>query len=313
MSKMDLANLIREKRPTLKENGIKHYVIIINKIHGGKEYENLDLLLDRDAVMKYLNDAEHIKSKTTYKNYIQSICVALHALDEKKYDDEIKFYRKMLFDKALEYNEIIEKHEKTKKQSENWTTMKDLVAISDKLKKTITRKKINSKDVRDSFEIQLQQDYLISLLYTLLPPRRLEYATCLITTTDKGLDETKNYIYLKNKSKHIFIFHDYKTAKHYGRSDVMCPPRIRTAIQHLIRDRFDGPLFYNEGNTGMNTNNLSKAIKRIFTHDGKSPTLNIIRHIVASDNVDVDKDKKLNKLATEMGHSRKEQLQYAKQ
>lgn len=313
MYKMDLAKIIQEKRPTLKPNGVKHYVIIINKIHGTDTYKDLELLLDRDKVMSYINNAKHIKSRTTYKNYIQSVCVALHAVDEEKYADEITFYRKMMVQKALEYDEIINKHEKSKKQNDNWATIKDLTDISDKLKKKITRKKINSKEVRDAYEIQLQQDYLISLLYTLLPPRRLEYATCLITTTDKGLDETKNYIYLKNKSKHIFIFNDYKTAKHYGRSDVVCPSRIRTAIQHLIRDRFDGPLFYNEGSVGMNTNNLSKAIKRIFTHDGKSPTLNIIRHIVASENVDVDKDNELNKLATDMGHSRKEQLQYAKQ
>jgi len=302
---MNYSELIQKKRPTIKANSVKSYVIILNKFGETK-------LNDTKSIMEQVEVLTKGKSDTTYKNYIQAIVVGLDA-EEADNVDEIKFYRNILFEKQKIYTAKLATNVKTEKQEENWVTKKELENVAKNLKKKIRIEKITSGHVL--------QDYLISLIYTLLAPRRLEYATCIITFT-RNYEPDKNYLFIRGKQRMNFVFNDFKTAKYDGQVLVECPPPIVSIINKILArgtglqdgvQYQDKPLFKHVGGGGFNTNNLSKAIKRIFKQpDGREPTLNIIRHVISSEAVDIEKEAELNTLAKDMGHSRARQLEYAK-
>ena len=308
---MNYFELISKKRPNIKANSVKSYVIILDK------FEETPLNNTKE-IMEKVEKLTQGKSDTTYKNYIQAIVVGLDA-QEGDNADEIKFYRNILFEKQKIYTTKLATNVKTEKQEEQWVSKAELEIVAKNLKKKIRVEKITSGHVL--------QDYLISLIYTLLAPRRLEYATCIVTFT-RNYEPDKNYLLIRGKQKMNFVFNEFKTAKYDGQVLVECPPQIVAIINKILADRNSDPkldllglvnaiqgqpLFQHTGGGGFNTNNLSKAIKRIFKQpDGREPTLNIIRHVTSSEAVDIEKEAELNTLAKDMGHSRARQLEYAK-
>ena len=297
---MNYFELISKKRPNIKANSVKSYVIILDKFEG-TPLNNTKEIMERVEVLT------KGKSDTTYKNYIQAIVVGLDAMETEN-TEEIKFYRNILFEKQKIYTTKLATNVKTEKQEEQWVTKAELEIVAKNLKKKIRVEKITSGPVL--------QDYLISLIYTLLAPRRLEYATCIVTY-NRNYEPDKNYLLIRGKQRMNFVFNEFKTAKYDGQVSVECPPQIVAIINKIILSRGteqqDQPLFQHVGGGGFNTNNLSKAIKRIFKMpDGREPTLNIIRHVTASEAVDIEKEAELNTLAKDMGHSRVRQLEYAK-
>ena len=301
---MNYFELISKKRPNIKANSVKSYVIILDK------FEETPLNNTKE-IMEKVEKLTQGKSDTTYKNYIQAIVVGLDA-QEGDNVDEIKFYRNILFEKQKIYTTKLATNVKTEKQEEQWVTKAELEIVAKNLKKKIRVEKITSGHVL--------QDYLISLIYTLLAPRRLEYATCIVTY-NRNYEPDKNYLLIRGKQRMNFVFNEFKTAKYDGQVSVECPPQIVAIINKILppyptvpQHYYQGqPLFQHAGGGGFNTNNLSKAIKRIFKQpDGREPTLNIIRHVTSSEAVDIEKEAELNTLAKDMGHSRARQLEYAK-
>jgi len=301
---MNYFELISKKRPNIKANSVKSYVIILDK------FEETPLNNTKE-IMEKVEKLTQGKSDTTYKNYIQAIVVGLDA-QEGDNADEIKFYRNILFEKQKIYTTKLATNVKSEKQEEQWVTKAELEIVAKNLKKKIRVEKITSGHVL--------QDYLISLIYTLLAPRRLEYATCIVTYK-RNYEPDKNYLLIRGKQKMNFVFNEFKTAKYDGQVLVECPPQIVAIINKILppyptvpQHYHQGkPLFQHTGGGGFNTNNLSKAIKRIFKQpDGREPTLNIIRHVISSEAVDIEKEAELNTLAKDMGHSRARQLEYAK-
>ena len=62
----------------------------------------------------------------------------------------------------------------------------------------------------------------------------------------------------------------------------------------------------------MSENTLSKYIVKVFDPSGKHITLNLLRHIFISENVDLEKIKKEKETAEKMMHSSDMQKDYVK-
>ena len=298
---MDLYDLIRTARPNLKENGIRSYVIILHKIYAGvKEPEDPDEIINLD----WINDGSQILDwidsqpfqDTTKKNYIQAVLVVIQAQPEKD-EETIKLFREVIEKKQMKYYSSI--NEKSKKERKNWTTLAELRKVSNNIKKEIKKQGILAKTERSPYEKELLKDYVISLLYTLIPPRRLEYASVRVG------GEGDNILNIRGKTKMNFVFKDYKTAGKFGTQKVECPPRLVKAIKDLQLKEGDSLL-------GLTENGLGKRIKKIFKMGDKEPTLNDIRHIWATENVDMEYEKKTASLAGAMAHSKSQQLNYTK-
>jgi len=321
-----LPTFISARRPELKENSIKSYVIIIGKILG-KDFKSLRPLYNQTKIMEWLE--KNVKSDLTMKNYVTAIAVAIDALPRqtKKVKDTATFYRQIILAKETARRKFINTHEKTEKQKEGWQTFEQLKETSNSLKEEAF--KLSEKEFINKSEVCKIQNYVISLFYTnppILP--RLEIATLDVLFNNRSLrpffdKEKRNYISWDKTEKSNtmeMVINKYKTDKHFGCRKCMLPKIMVEGIEMLIKKTNQQIILpFPEEEvpnirlfTGLSENSLGKRISSIFSKDDKKTALNIIRHIVISNFVDLEKDSQLQVLSEQAGHSRSQQLEYAK-
>ena len=336
---MDLAQLIRNKRPELKESSIALYVSAINKLHDMKEYKTLRLLYKSEAVLSKLESFN--LAQTTYKNYIQAMAVALDALPKqtKRSKDTIKIYRKIMFDKEKARQKFVDTHSKSEKEKKNWVTLEYLKQRAEEYKKIYEEKPASAVAGKN---IALM-NYIVSLFYSnppVLP--RLEIANLRVLTPDKipeveDIDKL-NYLII-HEDKITMTINEDKTTKHTGPRTTTLPDIFYGPIYTLyteFREHQWGKKGYGEPLNeppligppfmfhprvgwgtyakGMTNNAFGKWVGRLFEdrENERKPTATTIRHIIISSEVDLEKEEKLDALAKGAGHSRKQQVQYAK-
>lgn len=116
----------------------------------------------------------------------------------------------------------------------------------------------------------LDNDYekLIFFLYTLIPPRRLEYSNMIIKINNDKFDEEiynnldidHNYIIINN-NKSYFIFNNYKTSDYFGKQEFNIELNLYKYIKIYIKKykkKNDDYLF------SLTSNKLGIEINRIF-------------------------------------------------
>lgn len=152
---------------------------------------------------------------------------------------------------------------------------------------------------------------LISLLYTEIPPIRLEWASFKFIHSEDDMLEDGNYI-LERDGKLEFILMKYKTDKHYKTKVFHPTPVLDTIIRDWMSFNNSDYLFpdRNDPEKHMTQNAFGKLIPKAFESTGKKITLNILRHIWVSENVDADILEKNAKLADAMCHSSRLQKEY---
>ncbi len=341
---MDLAQLIRTKRPDIKDNSIALYVSCIDKIHDMKEYKTLRQLYKTEAVLNKLESFN--LAPTTYKNYVQSMAVALDALPKqtKRCKDTIKIYRKIMFDKEKARQKYVDTHSKSEKEKKNWVTLEYLKQKAEEYKKIYEEKPYTSYRQWKGKNIALM-NYIVSLFYSnppVLP--RLEIANLRVGDALKmlevdGLDKL-NYLIIYDKKITMTINED-KTTKHTGPRTITLPDIFSEPIRTLYKKFREGqwgamgsdshgvgdepPLIgppfmfhprvgWGTYAKGMTNNAFGKWVGRLFEdhENNRKPTATTIRHIIISSEVDLDHEEKLDSLAEGAGHSRKQQRSYAK-
>jgi len=327
MYTMDLKELIRQKRPEIKDNSIECYMTSINRMMGTTEYGNLRKLYKTDKIKAWLD--KNITSLPTRRNYLSALCVGLSSLPRqtKAVKESLRIYREELLNKTKQHNEFINSHEQTDKQKKGWTTLEELKSVSNQLFLKVMEKELpysepGSLKVR---ETNLYMDYIISLFYTnppLLPRLEISSLEVLLNPSTDDIkifdEEKKNYIIWNREeygeSKMELVINTYKTDKCFGTRRYMLPVNMRTALHFYIKvcrpDIISGVnlrLF-----PKLTENCLGKRLTNIFSTDDRKTTLNTIRHIIISNSVDLEKEKHLKELAQQAGHSRSQQIGYAK-
>ena len=158
-------------------------------------------------------------------------------------------------------------------------------------------------------------DKVIFGVYTLIPPRRLEYNKVFIATetsyrTNK-LNNDNNYI-IKSKGKFIkFVWNDYKTARAYGRVEVVIPDILEAIISDYVKK--------NKLKTGdilipISRTNFTRYIVKVFKEVYKSNmSVRFLRMSYATyiSKLDISNNEK-NKLCISMGHSLQQSGKYKK-
>lgn len=319
-----LPTFISARRPELKQNSIKSYVIIITKILG-KDFKSLSPLYKHEKIMEWLD--KNIKSPSTLKNYVTAITVALDASPRqtKKVKESAKYYRMIILAREKARKQFIDTHEKTEKQEKGWRTLQELKDESRILgERAVDLNEIETLNKSERCEFQ---NYIISIFYVnppILP--RLEIANLEVLFNNDGFrpffdKEKRNYI-LWNKKEDSntmkLVINRYKTDKHFGCRSCMMPKHMVDAIEMYIKKINPDIMLPYDGEKnirlfpGLTENMLGKRISNIFSKEGSKTTLNTIRHIVISSFVDLEKESQLQELANQSGHSRSQQLEYAK-
>ena len=306
---INFEELIRADRPDIKNNSLRAYLISLRKMNENKALENLTFLKDYENIIKFL---EKFKLPTK-RNYISSILVVLRAYNKRSYDDVLQKYREYLTGLNEQYNNEIYTHQKNLNQKENWT---DLHSLKKGLRLYQNRirdldlfnidKKLNSK------QLNIIQSYLVVALYTLQPPVRLNYSDMKIIKNEDDIEEGKNYLLNKSRNKKQFIFQDYKTSKKHGKIVQPINKELNTIINKWLKvNKTDNFLIDQKGHP-MNSNQLGKFITKSFDFTTKKITLNLLRHVYISENIDLEAIKKGQQLAKDMHHTPQLQEMYAK-
>ena len=286
---MNITELIKEKRPNLKENSLKSYLITLRKLNDNKEIENLKFLKNFTEIMENINGFK----LPTQRNKLTAILVVLSAFDKKEFEEVEMKYRKELEDRNKEYNDYIASHQKSEKQEKNWTSLADL-------KKVMNRYK---KEAKANPTLKTVQPYLVSSLYLLQPPKRLDFSGMKIIKSRKDNDEKTNYLLNLGRNKKYFIFNQFKTDGKFGSKEVLIPKDLNSVINLWLQVNKGDDFLYNVKGQNMTSNGLGKYITKIFKPTGKSITLNLLRNIYVSENIDLDAVKKAKEIASAMDHS----------
>ncbi len=286
---MNITELIKEKRPNLKENSLKSYLITLRKLNDNKEIENLKFLKNFTEIMENINGFK----LPTQRNKLTAILVVLSAFDKKEFEEVEMKYRKELEDRNKEYNDYIASHQKSEKQEKNWTSLADLKKVMNKYK----------KEAKANPTLKTVQPYLVSSLYLLQPPKRLDFSGMKIIKSRKDNDEKTNYLLNLGRNKKYFIFNQFKTDGKFGSKEVLIPKDLNSVINLWLQVNKGDDFLYNVKGQNMTSNGLGKYITKIFKPTGKSITLNLLRNIYVSENIDLDAVKKAKEIAAAMDHS----------
>jgi len=305
-----MEEIIKEIKKTrnIKDNSLKAYLIILKKLNNNKDVESLEYLKNTEDIMKQIKE----KALTTQRNYIGSLLVFLPLLKDAK--KTLDFYKLQLEKVNEEYQKFISSHEKSSKQKDNWSTLEELKEIFLKYKKEIKKNKYDKKEKLTSKEFNYLTNYLITALYILLPPVRLDYAPMSIVDTEEDVDEKSNFLVVKSRNKKYFIINEYKSSKTYGSQKINIPSELNSIINLYLKFHKDKSSFLmNTRSQPLSANGLSKLLTSSFgRYTDKTITLNLLRHIYISENVELTKDTKEQKLAESMFHSVQTQQNYIK-
>lgn len=290
---MDIKKLISEKRPNLKANSLNSYLITLRRLNNNEEVMNLKFLKDTDNIMDQINEFK----LPTQRNKLTAILVVLSAFNKKEFDDAETFYRKQLEDRNQQYSEFINSHQKSEKQEKNWVSL-------DVLKKIMRKYK---KEAIQNPSIRSVQKYLVSALYLLQPPKRLDYSNMKIIETRKEDNGKNNFLLNLGRNKKYFIFNEFKTDKSQGSKEILINKDLNSIINMWLKVNKSQDFLLNNRGQPMSPNSLGKYITKIFEPSGKSITLNLLRNIFVTENIDIDAVQKAKNMADMMDHSQSTQ------
>tara|TARA_E500000305_G_scaffold32970_3_gene25014 strand:- start:499 stop:1455 length:957 start_codon:yes stop_codon:yes gene_type:complete len=302
-----MKKLIDDSR-NVKENSLKAYMINLRRsweaIGSGKEF-NVDFLSDKDKVFKFLEKY----SLPTQRAYISSYIVALDALNNKKNEDLLKFYRDELIKMRKTMDEKHKNGERTEKQEKNWTGMDALRKVVRSLRRDLSDDDVFNKETLSKRNMRELQDWVIGNLFVgddNNPPTRLDYAPMKIVTKKEYDDiedkDGMNY-YVKNGNKPFFSFNDYKTSDKYGTKEIKVGKHLFQVMKQWLKHNDGEYLLYNDKGQPMNAHQLGVRVKKIFSRTGKNVTANLIRNMYVSEKFPREEREEREEVASKMGHS----------
>ena len=287
---MTINEIIRKDRPNISEQSIKTYLANLKKI-GVTEEDDLHKLTKSGDILAELE----ILKPTMQRNILSAILVAVKAAEMP--DDIYNKYKDKLADVNNNYYDQLGKNTKTATMEKNWTTMAVLKGIAKKLLKS-----------------GVSQNALIAALYTYQPPVRLDYYKMKIVKPKDSMDERMNYLVVHNRNKKVFVFRDYKTAGKYSEVKIPVSKELNTVLNKFLKAHPDRTYLLEKKRTmePLTRNSMGKMLPEVFEQSGKHVTLNLIRHMYVSENINLDRIKREKELAKQMMHSSGEQQTYAK-
>jgi len=312
---MNQLNQLLEKRG-VKEVSRKFYIRNLTRIAEGisdNDYTNNTFLKNTIDVMRFIQ--KH--SVSVQKNFISSVLVAI-SFDRKAlpgFEKAYELYNVEL--KKLYMDNAVPEGKKTAKEAVNWLNWTDILKIV-KIKAGVIKKmglKASSKDVDISkSDFLILQEYIVLCLYTMIPPRRLEYGITLIITEKaykKLSDKEKKdnaYLVVKNTRNKYFSFgiDTLKSTIGIDKLQIVEIPRQLNAVLNIwLNYNKSGFLLVNEHDNILTRNGLTRLLLKIFNPYHRDISASMLRKIYIShqDQDDFVKNAKKLERSKAMNHS----------
>ena len=249
--------IIEDNKTNLKNKTLESYIKKVKYIHKKLLNEDIDtnliinLLTNKhNYKLSYLNNnilIDYLTSKYSNKNTIKSYLIPFNIICNNSNSN-------------TNFTDIINKINKDYEKQ-----------IDD----NIVNSKDNNKIILDYNIITLEnninsleniEDKLIYALYTLIPPRRLEYSNMyIINDINQDNDNNKNYL-LINETNSKFIFNNYKTNKTFKKQIIdITNMTLKNIINNYLKQTNSDKLFnYSSNNFGKK---ISSIFKEIYNED----------------------------------------------
>ena len=210
----------------------------------------------------------------------------------------------------------LDEHKKTVVQESNWISHKQILKSIKKLGE-VSKEIIANGFTGKRATIRTVQNWVIQSLYMLdpeNPPVRCDYIMKVLYGNQRlsafmKSNENQNYLIVNNDSM-TFIFNTYKTKKVYGRKILRVGPELYEVLKLWLIYRNDPvDLLVNTRDKPLSRNNLGKYITEAFSIYNNKLSVDTLRHIFISENINLGNSKKYSRL---MMHSIEEQQTYWK-
>lgn len=302
----------RNMKPSTLQTYEKQMKLLVRKYYNkmDAEYENKDFLIKEcDKVCEYLNTL----SNSTKKKTIATILVFL---SPKKYNyidtDSYTKYNDLLKIENKKYLESVAGNKKSEKDKEKWEDWSSIMKVQKQLRKQY---------LADSSNPKLREDYIIVSLYTLLPPRRLEY--CEIEPIQK--QTFKNLTDLNRRTGMYYVWRTTKPFFYFGEKSckvptlnpviIEVPSQLKEPISRLLTYRTTHNLSHYLFTEDKNA--FGKRISNIFARFNMNINCVMLRKIYLSDLKENktynETNEKMKEIAEKMNHSQQvQQIIYTK-
>ena len=262
-----------------------------------------------EGIIKYLEELNPAKQRLMLSCIL--ILLSPNGRGKTEHTNMHRHFTSMLSDKMDAYFAQQKEQKANPKQMENWRSWEDVVKVQRHFMNTIRRDKYTKKETLNKTEYHTLQKYLVASLYTLIPPRRLDYANMKIVEHKEFkqmTDEEKkkfNYLVVQSRVKKYFSFGEgsQKTKQNFI---MKVPGKLNQVLNLFLKHHSTTDFLLTNFRSGkLSSDGLSKLIMRVFGgENGKSVSVNMLRHIFLSkkfENAPSIKEKEL--LASQMGHS----------
>jgi len=309
-----LMKIIKDNRD-VRQTTLDEYKRSLNTLSNaitGDNYKNNDFIINKkDKIENLLKE----KSNSLQKKYLSGVLVALSPKGKNQPNEKNKKiyneYLSLLNNQNQEYLNKISNNNKSEKDIQKWTDWNSIVNVNKSLKRELNAKgiKMSGTEIRNKKQLHLLQDYLISSLYTMLSPRRLDYGNALIISKNDydrlKENEKDDNVYLVDEKKNKKFFSFGKNAvksETVNNVIIETPKELNTVLNAWLKVNDSKYLLINKKGEKLGKNALSKQLTNIFEPTGKKLSVVMLRKIYLSDKFG-DIRKEMKETAEEMNHS----------
>lgn len=249
-----------------------------------------------DDLLGFINAIQNINSRLGYFTAVAGLVKhspAFKAFLGTDYEPIQEAYTKL-----TEENRKKDTAEKTERETENW---EDWQTILEKTQGT-----------------QLSQEQILLDIYTLIPPKRLDYHRLFVVRGDAVPDNEPNYLQVLGKTKINIILNEYKTSATNGEQITKLPAKFAKIVWAYLESVPQKKYLFTTKNSldkpFSSAETFGKYVRDTFTTRlGKNISVDILRHSFITDlrKGDLSKRKK-EAIAKSMGHSLDQQENYRK-
>jgi hypothetical protein len=308
----------------ISENTREQYIKIITRNHIiFATQANVDLgdILERlftDTATMHNTDIDKIK------RYLQYVNLSFPKHMREKYPNEnslkvyLTAYTKMLSILSTIDDSFKKKHEFYSKYimdlHQKYEFERDNNEVSDEDANKIIRDFSTETIMSHLEKLGSNEEKLIFGLYTLLPPRRLEYCGVVLITQGvkyKMRNDT-NYLIMKKKQPDRFVWNNYKTSNTFGRVEVQVPAELKSLLLTYIKEN---KLKTQQAILNYKKANFVRIVTNIFNkvYEDANITVRWIRISYATylNNLNISNNER-QKIAIQMGHGVVQSSKYRK-
>ena len=295
----------------VKDSTLVSYKRSLNKVAldiTGKPYENNDFIVNEyEKIREYL---ENKGTHSTIRKYTSALLVALCPKCKNNCEEKNREVYDKLKSLVMKQNEVydnsIQNNTLSESDKSKWTSWEAICNVRHSL-----RKATNCLETTHRLYNETIKHYVICSLYTLLPPRRLDYADAVImpykvykSLNDEDLDNNIYYVTGKN------------TFFHYGKHKVKSKTKtnevvnVDTKLKNILKRWINHhKLEQNSPLLNISRNALTKQLCYIFHSHGLSKGISaaILRKIYISHHKsNIAKqyaDEDMKEVARQMNHS----------